>query len=116
MVLEYGEMYKQIGAKKNIEYLESAEECLRLIQLKKIHDLKRQWAANLIKIDEIEVEWDFLPYISDPLNCNFVEPANSHEIELFTLYLQKDTTEYMELPFETDVDMMGETYPDDELP
>jgi hypothetical protein len=83
LYMEYGEQFASYAQTTDISYVEDAEHCLELIQLKKLFDLRCQWGANQIQIPGIETSWDFLRWSIDIFNAPFLSPIGEDEFELF---------------------------------
>jgi len=93
MIMEYGDSFAKITERKNLEYYETATKCLKLIQLKKLYDLRRQWGAWQINIEEIESGIDFFAASENVLNVSFLPPITNNEINLFVNFLKSANTE-----------------------
>ena len=89
--MEYGTQYSKLAEDQEMEYYEAAYEALKLIQYKKLFDLRCLWGANKIKVPEINGSWDFVPYSDDILNCKLIPPINLQEFELFQQYVASDS-------------------------
>jgi hypothetical protein len=88
LFMEFGESFNTYSEKEALQYFETAQHCLSLIQLKKLYDIRRQWGANQLDLDEIETSGDFFGYAHNVFNCPFVPPINRKEVEMFIAYLQ----------------------------
>lgn len=96
LFMEYSNTFENIAEKQYTEYAERADKCLEEIQLKKLFDVRCQWGARLIDIDEIETTGDFYVWSEDVLNCPFLTPITKDEFDLYMRYATSDKFEYVE--------------------
>lgn len=88
--ITFGEMHRENEEKKFLRYLQEAEERLWEIQRKKLFNLQCEWRAELIKIPEIEVTFDFEYWETNIGNCPFITPISDEEFEMYMDYVLCD--------------------------
>lgn len=64
-----------------------AEECLGNIQQKKLFDKQCEWRAEIFTHPAIEVTADFKYWEYNVLNCPFIDPITTEDIELYIEFL-----------------------------
>ncbi|MFW6275457.1 MAG: hypothetical protein ACOC2M_02370 [bacterium] len=80
--LLYGKKYFEDQEKRDGELLDLATEYLTIIQQKKLFDLQCLWRAEKIKIDVIEISFQFVTYGRNIEHCSFLEPISKDEVSL----------------------------------
>lgn len=91
----YGDMYARKAETKRSRWINKAHEHLQYILLKKMFDLQCLWRADQIKLEGIEICFDFELWRQDVFNCPFLEPLEKVDIEHYQAYLLK-SEEYHE--------------------
>ena len=93
--LEYGERDIENNERHDLQYYEEAVDGLKMIQIKKLYDLRCQWGANQIKIEGMDISWDFWMWTSDIFNCPFLPSITSDEFDLYCRFADsKDFERY----------------------
>lgn len=70
-----------------LQWVTRASRHLELIQQKKLFDLQCHWRAEKITIPGVQTTADFLVWEYNILNCPFIEPVSTDDIELYAEYL-----------------------------
>ncbi|GHT23890.1 hypothetical protein FACS189430_07890 [Bacteroidia bacterium] len=68
-------------------YIKYAKKTLEAIQQKKLFNAQLLWRANQLKIDGIDISWEFKEWENHVFECPFIKPVQNHEIELMKEYL-----------------------------
>lgn len=80
-------LYSEESNRIRTQWIENAHQHLEIILQKKLFDLQCLWRANQIKLEGIEVCFDFTYWEKDILNCPFVE-INPDDIEMYQEFLR----------------------------
>jgi hypothetical protein len=94
LYMEYGDQFGEYAERQNISYLEEAKECLRIIQLKKLFDMRCLWGAYKADLPGMETSWDFLYWSDNVMNAPFLSPITNAEFELFLQFAPTGDFEY----------------------
>lgn len=86
MYMEFGQKFGEFLENQNLKNYEDTLNCLKQIQLKKLYDLRRQWGANLVKLEGVSISWDFDNWSEDIFNCPFLSPISREEFDLYYQY------------------------------
>lgn len=86
MAVEYGKVFIDRNERQLTKYLQQATQCLKEIQLKKLVDLWCQWSANLVKVDTIEMTYDFFRETENIINSTVIPHITQEEFELYYAY------------------------------
>lgn len=85
--LKYLDLYEYQYEKQENCWIDSAQGHLELIQQKKLFDLQCRWRAEQVRLPGVEICYDFDAWEHDVLNCPFLDPITSDELELYIQYL-----------------------------
>ena len=109
----FGDMYGRMAEEKRTRWINKAHEHLGFILQKKLFDLQCLWRADQIKLEGIEICFDFELCGQNIFNCPFLEPLNKVDIEHYQAYLLK-SDEYYEFDTYTsqDYNTIKEEYSD----
>ncbi len=91
---KFGDMYKEIMDSNQSQWIELAHEHLQIILQKKLFDLQCLWRAEQIKLEGVEICFDFDVWENDIFNCPFLEPISKSDIVLYQEYLAKGDLEF----------------------
>lgn len=92
--VKFGNMYKEIADRKESQWIDAAHEHLNVILQKKLFDLQCLWRAEQIKLEGVNICFDFTFWEQDIFNCPFLEPITASEIEMYQEYLLKGDFEF----------------------
>jgi len=92
--LQFGPKFGKSYERKNLRNYDEALNCLKQIQAKKMFDLRCQWGANLIKLEGVDITWDFMEWQEDIFNCPFLTPITQAEFDLFYQFATSNNFEY----------------------
>ena len=93
-VHRHADMFSRIAEEKRSRWINKAHEHLGYILQKKLFDLQCLWRANQIKLEGINISWDFDMWRDNIMNCPFLEPITKEEIERYQAFLQQDEDYY----------------------
>lgn len=86
---KFGNFYRDQLEKEREQWIMTAHEHLENILHKKLFDLQCLWRANEIKLEGVEICFDFQNIGADIFNCNFIDDITEQEIEMYQDYLMK---------------------------
>ncbi len=91
--LEWGPRYVQWNETENLKWLDTATECLKEIQQKKLFDLQCLWRAEKVTIEQIRLTVDFDFWEDNILACPFIDPVNEKDMDWYIRYMQSSNYE-----------------------
>lgn len=80
-------MYRDKNERQKTQWIDAAEEHLRVIQQKKLFDAQCKWRAGQEIYDEVEICFDFTVWEKDVMTCLFIEEPSTYDVELYCEYL-----------------------------
>ncbi|NHN24562.1 hypothetical protein FIA58_002640 [Flavobacterium jejuense] len=96
MWFRFGDMYKKMADDHRSQWIELAHDHLEIILQKKLFDLQCLWRAEQIKVEGVEICFDFVIWQNDILNCPFLEPLTASDIEMYQEYLLSEEAELID--------------------
>jgi hypothetical protein len=90
----FGDMYRDMIEAAREEWITAAHEHLENILHKKLFDLQCLWRANEIKLEGVEICFDFQNIGADIFNCKFIDDITEQEIEMYQEFLMKGDVEH----------------------
>lgn len=87
MWLNHAERYIGQEDEDALQWVSQATRHLEIIQQKKLFDLQCRWRAEKINIPDVRTTADFIAWEYNILNCPFLEPVTTDDIELYAQYL-----------------------------
>ncbi|MBI4931226.1 MAG: hypothetical protein HY841_10725 [Bacteroidetes bacterium] len=91
--LEHGSWMFERDEKHKLHYYTKAEHCFFEIQQKKLFDLQCKWRAEQIKLDGVEICYDFDYWEHHIHNCPFLPAVTMEEVEIYIQYLHSNNVE-----------------------
>ena len=93
-ILQHGNRWLEKEEQESLKWINAAQDHLGYIQQKKLFDAQCLWRAEQLTIPEIEICFDFELWEHDVLNCPFIEPITSSDVDLYVRYLQQDNVDF----------------------
>lgn len=108
---------------EDLGWIEKAEDHLKYIQQKQLFNKQCLWRAEQLAIPQIELCFEFDYWEQNILNCPFLEPISSDDLELyidflnqsdeqFDFYFECDWQDYDEMIKEFRIDNAYSVYPE----
>lgn len=88
---KFADLHKSEVEKAHVIHLKKAEECLWIIQQKKLFDLQCKWRAKLIDLEGLSISWEFDHWSKNIHACPFLDPITHEEVDLLVEYLTSNS-------------------------
>lgn len=113
----YGDMYMKIAEEERSKWIDKAHEHLGIILQKQLFDLQCLWRADEIKLEGINITYDFKHWEHDIFNCPFLKPITTEDIKMYQDFLEAvifDFSEHAELEDWQDYEEIKKSYEESE--
>jgi hypothetical protein len=86
---KHGDSYGRILERKHAKWINEAHEQLEAILQKKLFDLQCLWRANQVKLEGVQICYDFKIWKEDIFSCPFLEPITDNDIKMYQEFLNQ---------------------------
>lgn len=110
---KYGDMYIKIAEQERTKWIDMAHDHLAIILQKQLFDLQCLWRADEIKLEDINISYDFKHWEDDIFNCPFLKTITTEDIKMYQAFLEIvsfDFSEHAELEDWQDYDQIIDSY------
>lgn len=87
LAYKHAEYYRRHNEGQRNQWIDAARRHLSIIQQKKLFDAQCKWRAGKEIYEGVEICYDFRVWEHDVMNCLFIEPPTSCDIDLYCEYL-----------------------------
>ena len=88
--------YKECADDMEIPFRQRAEECLLVIQHKKLFNIQCLWRAEKVRPAGADIVYDFRYWDENLYQCPFLPPITEDEVELLVRFLNESPTELLD--------------------